>query len=448
MTPSNTLNPERATDERLTHREILLFWAPLAATWLMMATEGPFLAAVIARLADPKFNLAAHGVAFAFGILIEAPVIMLMSAATALVEDEASYRRLRNFANILNVGATGVLLVLLAPPVFELVAQGALGLPDPVAQLAYHALWFYLPWPAAIGVRRFLQGVLIRSGRTRLVAIGTVIRLFAMAGAALFFALATELPGASVGGAALSCGVIVEAAVARWMARHDIRALQGTAAPEGGGPSLSYGDILQFYLPLALTSLIGLAVQPMLTFFMGRAPAPVESLAVFPVVNSLGFLFRSLGLAWQDAAIALLARDRLRVLGRFTLLLAGGTAIGLSLIVFTPLAVVWFETISGLEPELSRYAFTAARLTMPVAALSVLLSFERAILMKVRRTHPITVATGLEVIVIAGAFVAGAWGFGWIGVTAAFAAFVAGRLVSTGYLAFPVRRALSAPRDE
>ena len=53
----------------------------------MMATEGPFLVAIIARLPDPTFNLAAYGVAFALAILIEAPVIMLMSAATSLVRD-------------------------------------------------------------------------------------------------------------------------------------------------------------------------------------------------------------------------------------------------------------------------------------------------------------------------------------------------------------------------
>ncbi|GAF80131.1 unnamed protein product, partial [marine sediment metagenome] len=28
---------------------IIRFWAPLAATWFMMAAEGPFLAAVIAK---------------------------------------------------------------------------------------------------------------------------------------------------------------------------------------------------------------------------------------------------------------------------------------------------------------------------------------------------------------------------------------------------------------
>jgi hypothetical protein len=65
-----------------TQRSIIAFWFPLAATWFMMAVEGPFLAAVIARLAEAKFNLAAYGVAYAVALLVESPVIMLMSAAT------------------------------------------------------------------------------------------------------------------------------------------------------------------------------------------------------------------------------------------------------------------------------------------------------------------------------------------------------------------------------
>ena len=40
-------------------------------------------------------------------------------------------------------------------------------------------------------------------------------------------------------------------------------------------PALGYGRIAHFYFPLLLTSVIGLMVHPMLTFFMGRAPAPV-----------------------------------------------------------------------------------------------------------------------------------------------------------------------------
>ena len=84
--------------ETLSYRRILLFWLPLAGTWLMMAIEGPYLAAIIARLPDPTVNLAAFGVGFVFAIIIESPVIMLMSASTALVEDGPSYRALRRFS--------------------------------------------------------------------------------------------------------------------------------------------------------------------------------------------------------------------------------------------------------------------------------------------------------------------------------------------------------------
>jgi progressive ankylosis protein len=92
---------------------------PLAAQWIMMALEGPFLAAIIARMGEPAFNLAAYGVAFALAILIESPVIMLMSASTALVDDAESYRRLRNFAHALNAGSTALLLFVLIPPVYD-----------------------------------------------------------------------------------------------------------------------------------------------------------------------------------------------------------------------------------------------------------------------------------------------------------------------------------------
>jgi Na+-driven multidrug efflux pump len=433
---------------KLSNRSIILFWAPLAATWLMMAAEGPFLAAIIARLADAKFNLAAHGVAFAFAILIEAPVIMLMSAATALVEDRTSYRKLRNFANFLNVGSTVALLVLLVPAVFDALVEGVLGLPASVAEIGYGALWFYLPWPAAIGVRRFLQGVLIRSGQTKLIATGTMIRLVTMAATALLLATRTEMPGAWVGSAALATGVVIEAGIARWMARHAIRELLATPCPPGGTSELlTYRGISQFYGPLALTSLIGLAVQPLLTFFMGRSASPIESLAVFPVVNSLAFIFRALGLSFQDASIALIGKDQENhaALARFTMYLASAATVGFMFIAFTPMARVWFETISGLTPDLASFAFTPARLAVPVAGLSVIMSFQRSILIQARRTRPITIATTMEVLVIALTFMIGGWGLGLVGITAAFAAFLAGRVVSTGYLLVAARKALRRP---
>ena len=165
------------SEPTLTRGPIFRFWLPLAATWLMMAVEGPFLAAVIARLSEPIYNLAAYGVSFSLALVVEAPVIMLMSAATALARNRLSYLRLRTFTHVLNASVTLVMAVALLPPVFNAVAYGLIGLPPEVASRTHIALLILLPWPAAIGIRRLYQGVLIRHRLTRRVAYGTVARL-------------------------------------------------------------------------------------------------------------------------------------------------------------------------------------------------------------------------------------------------------------------------------
>jgi hypothetical protein len=297
-------------------------------------------------------------------------------------------------------------------------------------------LWIFLPWPAAIGVRRFLHGVLIRSGRTRLVALGTVIRLLAMTGTALALFFFAELPGAWVGASALSIGVVVEMAVTRLVAAPTLREVRSRDSRSETHRDLTYRWIAHFYFPLALTSLIGLTVQPLLTFFMGRAVAPVESLAVFPVVQSLGFIFRAIGLSFQDAALALLGEknQHFRELARFAVGLSLASSAGLAIIAFSPLARVWFETMSGLTTELAALAITPTRILVALPALSIFLSFQRSLLIQGRRTRPITVASAVEIVGIGLTFVLAGWVLGMVGVTAAILAFLVGRLASTVYL--------------
>jgi len=267
-----------------------------------------------------------------------------------------------------------------------------------------------------------------------------------MASTALVLYLFTDLPGAWVGASAMTIGVLVEAAAARVMAIPTIREL--LEGPELSRPDegpLTYSAIAWFYYPLALTSVIGLTIQPMLTFFMGRAPAPLESLAVFPVVHALSFLFRALGLSFQEVAIALLGRrgEHYPELARFATGLGLAASAGLALVAFTPLVSFWYITISGLEPDLAAFAIVPTMIIVPLPAMSVLLSFQRAIIVQGRQTRPITVATGIEVIVVAILFTLLGWTAGLVGVTAAMLAFLGGRLASNLYLIVPVARTRS-----
>ena len=117
---------------------------------------------------------------------------------------------------------------------------------------------------------------------------------------------------------------------------------------------LTLGAIASFYLPLALTSVLAMAVQPMVTFFMGQSRFALQSLAGLPVVHGLTFIFRALGLSYQEVGIALLGdrRQHYRQIRNFACGLAVAAAAGLGLIAYTPLASIWF-----LMSLLSRMSF-------------------------------------------------------------------------------------------
>lgn len=424
----------------LTPRRIAAFWTPLAATWLMMAAEGPLLAAIIARGPEPRYNLAAYGVAYALALLVEAPVIMMMSAATALAVDRTSYLRLRRFTHLLNLGVTLAMGVLLLPPVFDLVAGGLIGLAPEVARRTWVAVAILLPWPGTIGYRRFWQGVLIHHGQTRRVAYGTVVRLMAMATTALVTAGGGLLHGAAVGAAALSAGVTVEAAAAWWMARGAVRRV---LASEAAAAAPSMAEIGRFYWPLAATSLLSLGIQPVVTFFVGHGRAPLESLAVLPVINGLVFVFRSLGLAFQEVVIALDGDDHAGrpALLRFGLWLGGGVVAALTAIAWTPLAHLWFQTVSGLQAELADFALVPTRIMAVLPGLTVLLSVQRALAVIHRRTALVTRATGIEVTTVVAVLAVAVHWLDAPGAIAAAAALLLGRLAANGFLARALARA-------
>jgi hypothetical protein len=413
--------PGKAIDESpsVTTRTLLVFWLPMLATWLMMSVEGPFLAAVIARLADPKFNLAAYGVAFSLALMVEAPIIMMMSASTALVSDRTSYLRLRNFTLMLNGGITLLMIILIIPPVFSFLARDLIGLPEEVARLTHITTALLLPWPGAIGFRRFYQGLLIRYNLTRRVAYGTVIRLVSMTTAAVLAATLTDLPGAAVGGLALSTGVTIEALASRFMVHATVRRLLHGA--EDPSAAMSYRSIFSFYYPLAMTSILALGVHPMITFFLGQSRMPLESLAALPVINSLVFIFRSFGLG--IAAVA-----------------------GLAIISMTPLADFWFLDLSGLSPQLAAFAILPTQILVLIPGTSVLLSFQRSVLVATKRTAPVTMATLLEVGFIIVTLAVAIVIFDVVGAVAAAIALVVGRLVANAWLTPPMLRAVREAR--
>ena len=436
------------TATALTYRSIARFWYPLAGAWLLMAAEGPLIAAIIARMGNPAIDLAAYGIAYAFALVTEAPILMLMSASTSLVREEKSYYQLRNFALLLCLGVSALLLLLCLPPLFDRLALGVIGLTPEVAQRAHGALLWLLPWPAAIGLRRFWQGILIRSGQTRRVAIGTAIRFASMAGSSLLLFHFSGLDGARIGGAALSLGVVAEALAIRGLAATAISKVCACSEPHPHG-AMTFRALSAYYFPLAMTPVLALSVQPLITFFLCRALFPVESLAVTPVVNSLTFVFRAIGLSYQEVALALMGErfHNYEKLRNFGLLLGVAATLPLLLIAFTPLSTLWLEEVSGLPPALAAFAVAPLCIQAFLPALTLIQALQRTVLLEARVTTPISVATAMEtggiflllLLLVRFAPVSGA--------VAAGITLVCGRLFGISLLIRPQRQVLQEHRE-
>ena len=404
----------------------------------MMSLEGPYIAAIVARMPEVAHSLAAYGVSTALAWLIESPIMMLLSASTALVHGRESYLALRRFAFLLNALVTAGMIVLALPPVFRFVGEGLIGLPPEISRLAQQSTAIMIVWPAAIGYRRFYQGILVRYHLTRRVAYGTVVRLTTMTITATLLALTVSMPGALIGACALLAGVVVEAAASRWMAHGIVRTLM--TQEEASETSLrTIGEMARFYFPLALTSMLSMALGPLVTFGLGRGRAPIESLAVWPVVQATVFIFRSGGVAFQEVGIALTDTREVRRTAAF---LGALSSLALALLAFTPLETIWLQRVCGLTPDLASFATWPIRLLVLVPALDFLLSVQRARWIINRQTSVVTMATAIEGAGLAVALWATVGPLNYVGAVGGAIAMIVGRIAANGYLSLSARGSL------
>ena len=418
----------------LTQRYIFRFWLPLALMWLMMAVEQPFLAGIIARMDEPVHQLAAFGITFSLALLIESPIIMLLTASTALAKGKQSYGQLLRFTNLLSGVITAFHLIFVLTPAFNWLVGSVIGAPSELIAPSRLSFLLMFPWTAAVAYRRLWQGVMIRFGKTDQVGLTMIARLIATGGVAIAGLIWNFLPGAALAGLALSAGVIAGAAAAYLWTLPILRGPLSQLEPESDRISLR--NLLDFYIPLALTNVINFIGRPLLTFGLSRSILALESLALWPVLLSLAFLFRSVGFAYQEVVVALIDDEQsFLALRRFALILGAATSALLILLAVTPLNDLWYGYVSGLTPDLVAFSRIPTLLIALTPAVAVIVAWQRGVLVYVRRTKPITVAVALNVTVLFVAMWLGLQFLPVVGVTIAAAAYMLSFLTETGFLA-------------
>jgi hypothetical protein len=303
-----------------------------------------------------------------------------------------------------------------------------------------------LPYALAIAYRRFNYGTLIRFGYTGAVTAGVVVRLVTDVILLSFFHWFLPVPGIVLSTATFTTGIVAEAIYSflrvRPVIQRDLR-----PAPPADEP-VTLPSFLAFYIPLMLTSLLQVIIQPLMSATISRMPNSLDSLAVWPVIFGFLILWTSAGQAYLEVVIVLL--DEPQSVGRLRRFAAGISTVSISLLtlmVITPLAGFWFRDVVALPTSLIGLALAGIWFVLPQPALRVFESFYQGTLVNARRTRGVTEAVGLNIGVAAIVLSLGVWWGQVPGLFVALLASLIGELFLAGWLHFRARPFLKA-REE
>jgi hypothetical protein len=111
----------------------------------------------------------------------------------------------------------------------------------------------------------------------------------------------------------------------------------------------------------------------------------------------------------------------------------------LAAVLFTPLAKVWYRTVSGLSPDLAAFALLPGVLLVLLPFLESVLSYQRGVFVKAHRTAPISVAVAVQLAVTTAVFTLMVLGLKTVGAVSIGPALTAGYLSGAAVLVFTRR---------
>jgi Na+-driven multidrug efflux pump len=371
---------QAVTAPAVPYLKLLLFYLPLAFSGFMITLDVPVVNAVLNRLPDPDTSVAALRVAFSLALVYEACHVSIIDVSTAMSSDRRVFAMLGRFYMVMAAVLLVVASIIVVSPIYDWIVQGLMNIPASVAEAARPASLVFLLWPIPIGWRRLCQGALIRSGESKPVGAGGLVRMGSLAVALIFFGWfgtsVVPIEPAAIAVLAMLVSVTGEAlAVQRWTNRV-LRKLPDTAADS---PAPTYRDVWRYFFPLGATSIMSTLMQPILTagiasvaIIWASPSGPVVAVAAYAIAWSLAspvfgptFSMTQASIAWRKSPDASVRERGPRVLVGFGV----GLAALMAVISLTPI-VNWLFTVPlGAPPDTASLAADVTRWLIPVPVL-------------------------------------------------------------------------------
>lgn len=418
--------------ETPTQRSLWRQFIPLSLSDVVMALGDPMITTSLAHLPDARTNIAATGMAKAVAVVFESPIIMVLHASNKLAATAASRRAMLRFT----VWAIALLTVLLAalalPPVFDQVAPHLFGSAATELATARAMLPLLVLWPAAIGLRRYYQGLLIHAGQTVAIGRSGVLRLATIA-IVLVVGVHLEFPGWLMAALALVAGVVVEAALIAVAA-----AATGATQPPRGAVAIALpsdiSSVWRFYRPLASSMMVVWGARALLLGVVARAADGPVAIAAWPAAWGLILVVANATRMVQQVVIHNRETCEGKVLLRFVVTVGLVCSLVLAVVTYGALGTDLMTSFVGHDPALVAAVQPVMALGIVVPMLIAAQNALQGVLIAAARPQRVNAATWLgSITLLTSAAVAAYAGLG--GAVSAMVAMIGALLVEIAWLA-------------
>lgn len=381
------------------------FYAPLAATSLLLTATHPMITAALARTPDPVSALVGFSVAFSVCGVLYSPLLVLQQVVASRILRGGEFAPIQRFGLLAGLGFSLLAaLIAFVDPVHMLVFRDVVGLRgSALAEAGFAFAWLW-PIPVITAVRALHQGRLVAGHRTHPIAIATGVRTGVLAVVAIW--LAATSGGARVGAAAFTAGVLAEAVLVLFAHTPN---LPRRYAIRGGN-----GDMLvRFSAPLMLNMLLWWTTPLVINTVLARTPTPDLSIAAFAIVEAIAWFLTSPVGQLQQASIALVDDETSFVtIRRYSGALSMATFLLIGILILPAARTALLSAVYDPAPEL----LVAAVRALPFAVAYPLLYGHRQFFqgLFIRSGHPWTVGLGailrIVTIIVLAAFTVGPFG--------------------------------------
>ncbi len=335
----------------LTLHRFTRFYAPLAATSLLLTVTNPLLTSALSRTVNPAIALAGFAVAFSLCGVLYSPLLVGQQVAATRLLSGHQFAPVQRFW--LRLGAV-LSLITLAVGLSRLgdwIFGGVMGVSGDIFTEARAAITLLAPVPFLTAARAVHQGRLVAGHHTTPIAFATGARTGVLALVAAVLTVSTS-GGAWVGAAAFTIGLLVETILVS-RARAGVDGAFHPVVVEGVEPVTADDRMLRFSTPLVVNMLLWWSTPLVINSVLARSPFPAEAIAAFVVVEAVAWFLAAPVGQFQHVGIALVdCKSAHRAVQTWAIVLATAVAALVGLVSLPSVRRVVLGAVFGLDEGL------------------------------------------------------------------------------------------------